>query len=145
MLMDSAISCFHFRKIHPPISLKITIISQIRNTLAITLTDLLKKDLNFTSNIFYGPFNADFAAANAFFVVIIIISSSSSSISSSSSSSRNSSNNSSSGGGGASDSGINSTSSCDSSKILTWTGKYKPVPIAWAWDDKYTLGARAGK
>ena len=47
--------------------------------------------------------------------------------------------------GGASDSDINSTSSCDSSKILTWTGKYKPGPIAGAWDGKYTLGTRAGK
>ena len=47
--------------------------------------------------------------------------------------------------GGASDSDINSTSSCDSSKILTWTGKYKPRAIAGAWDSKYTLGTRAGK
>ena len=47
--------------------------------------------------------------------------------------------------GGASDSDINSTSSCDISKILTWTGKYKPGAIAGAWDRKYTLGTRAGK
>ena len=75
-----------------------------------------------------------------FFVVIIIItsSSSSSSISSSSSSSRSSSNSSSSGGDGASDIDINGTSSCGSSKILTWTGKYKPGAIAGAWDGKYT-------
>ena len=51
--------------------------------MAIALTNLLKKDLTFSSNIFYGPFNADFAAANAFLVIIIIISSSSSSSSSS--------------------------------------------------------------
>ena len=43
------------------------------------------------------------------------------------------------------DSDINSTSSCASSKILTWTGKYKPEAIAEAWDGKYTLGTRAGK
>ena len=91
---------------------------------------------------------------NAFFAVIIIISSSSSSSSissssnsssSSSSSNRSSSNSSSSGGGGASDGDIDSTSSCDSSKILTWTGKCKPRPIAGNWDGKYTLGTRAGK
>ena len=85
------------------------------------------------------PFNVDFAAANAFFVVIIIISSSSTSSSSKSSS------NSSSSGGGVSDSDINSTSSCGSSKILIWTGKCKPGAIAGAWDGKYTLGTRAGK
>ena len=50
-----------------------------------------------------------------------------------SSSSSSSSSNSSSGGGGASDSDINSTSSCGSSEILTWTGKYKPGAIAGAW------------
>ena len=76
---------------------------------------------------------------NAFFAVIIIISSTSSS---SSRSSRSSSNSSSNGGGGASDSGINSTSSCGSSKILTWTGKYKPGAIA---GPKYTLRTRVGK
>ena len=47
MLMDSATICFHFRKIHPPVSL-------IKNTLAVTLTDLLKKDLTFTSKSFMG-------------------------------------------------------------------------------------------
>ena len=139
--MDSAIICLYFRKIHPEISLNITAASLIRNTLAITLTDLLKKDLNFTLNIFYGSFNADFAAADAFFVVNIVISSSSSSSSSSSRSSSNSS----SGGGGATDSDINSTRSCGSSKILTWTGKYKPGAIDRAWDGKYTLGTGAGK
>ena len=91
----------------------------------------------------------DFVAANAFFVVNVIISSSSSSSSSissssSSSSSRSSSNNSS-GGGGASDSDINSTRSCGSSKILTWTGKYKPGAIDGGCDGKDTLGTRAGK
>ena len=54
MLMDSAIICFHFRKIHRPVLLKITAVSLIRNTLAITLTDLLKKDLTFTSISFKG-------------------------------------------------------------------------------------------
>ena len=52
LVSTTAIICFHFRKIHPPISLKITAVSMIRNTLAITLTDLVKKDLTFTSNIF---------------------------------------------------------------------------------------------
>ena len=97
MLMDSAIICCHFRNSQLPISLKITAASPIRNTLAITLKFLLKKDLTFSSNIFEEPFNTDFAAANAFLVIIIIISS----ISSSSSG----------GGGGASGSDINSTSS----------------------------------
>ena len=45
--MDSATICFHFRKIHPPVSL-------IKNTLAVTLTDLLKKDLTFTLKSFMG-------------------------------------------------------------------------------------------
>ena len=89
-------------------------------------------------------------AANAFFVVNIIISSSSNSSSrsnsiSSSSSSSMSSSNTSTGGGGASDSDINTTRSWGSSKILTWTGKYKPGAIDGAWDGKYTLGTRAGK
>ena len=59
--------------------------------------------------------------------------------------SRSSSNSSNSGGGGSSDSDINSTSSCGSSKILTWTDKYKPGAIAGAWDGKCTLGTRASK
>ena len=50
--------------------------------------------------------------------------------------------NSSTGGGGASDSDINSSRSCGSSKILTWTGKYKPGAIDGAWDLKYTLGTK---
>ena len=82
---------------------------------------------------------------NAFFVVNIISSSSNSSSISSSSSSSRSNSNSSTGGGGASDSDINSTRSCGSSKILTWTGKYKPGAIDGAWEGKYTLGTRAGK
>ena len=41
---------------------------------------------------------------------------------------------------------INSTSSsCGSSKILTWTGKYKSGAIAGARVGKYTLATRAGK
>ena len=76
MMVDSAIICFHFRKIHLPISLKITAFSLIRNGLAITLitlTDLLKNDLTFLSNIFSGPFDADFAAANAFFLLLPLV------------------------------------------------------------------------
>ena len=41
---------------------------------------------------------------------------------------------------------VNSTSSsCGSSKILTWTGKYKLEAIAGARVGKYNLGTRAGK
>ena len=41
---------------------------------------------------------------------------------------------------------VNSTSSgYDSSKILTWTGKYKSGAIAGARVRKYYLGTRAGK
>ena len=41
---------------------------------------------------------------------------------------------------------VNSTSSsCGSSKILTWTGKYKSGAIAGARVGKYNLGNRAGK
>ena len=73
----------------------------------------------------------DFAATNAFLVIINISSSSSSS---------------SGGGGGASGSDINSTSSsCASSKILTWTGKCKSGAIAGAGIGKYNLGTRASK
>ena len=80
-----------------------------------------------------------------FFVVNVVISSSNSSSSSISiSSSSRSSSNSSSGGGGASDSDIISAGICGSSKILTWTGKYKPGAIDGACDGKDTLGTRAG-
>ena len=51
MLMDFTILCFHFRKLHPPISSKIIAVFLIRNTLAITLTDLLKKDLTFKGRL----------------------------------------------------------------------------------------------
>ena len=51
----------------------------------------------------------DFAAAKASLIVIILSSTNSSSSS----------------GGGSDGSGIDSTSSCGSSKILTWTGKYQ--------------------
>ena len=94
--------------------------------MAITLTNLLKQDSTFSSNIFQGPFNADFAAANASLVVIIIISSSS--------------NSSSSGGDEASDSDSNSISSCGSSKILTWTGKYKSGVMTGARVGQYKFG-----
>ena len=127
MLMDLAILCFHFRKLHPPIFLKIIALFLIRNTLAITLTDLLKKDLTFKGRLMRVLLHfllllslvvlAVVVAAVG--VVVIVV--------------------------GASDSDINSTSSCGSSKILTWTGKYKPGAIAGAWDGKYTLGTRAGK
>ena len=41
---------------------------------------------------------------------------------------------------------VNSTnSSCGSSKILTWTGKYKSRAIAGARVGKYNLRTRAGK
>ena len=38
----------------------------------------------------------------------------------------------------------NTSSSCGSSKILTWTGKYKSETIAGARVGKYNLGTRAG-
>ena len=71
----------------------------------------------------------DFAATNTYLVIIIIISSSSNSSGSS--------------GGSGSDS--DSTSNCGSSKIFTWTGKYKSGAIAGARISKDNLGTRAGK
>ena len=91
--------------------------------MVITLTNLLKQDLTFSSNIFYESFNADFAAVNA-------------SLSSRSNSSSCS---------GCNGSDGDSTSSCVSSKILTWTGKYKSGAIAGATVGEYNLGTRAGK
>ena len=55
ILMDSAIICIRLRNSQPPISLKITPASLIRNTLAIILTNLLKQDkklLTLSSNAF---------------------------------------------------------------------------------------------
>ena len=77
------------------------------------------------------PFTADFAAANASLVIIIIIISSSSNSSSSSS--------------GGSSNASDGTSSCGSSKILTWTGKYKSGVMAGARVNKYNLGTRVHK
>ena len=71
----------------------------------------------------------DFAATNTYFLIIIIISSSSNS----------------SGSSGSSGSDSDSTSNCGSSKILTWTGKYKKGAIAGARIGKDNLGTRAGK
>ena len=71
----------------------------------------------------------DFAATNTYLVIIIIINSSSNSSGSS--------------GGSGSDS--DSTSNCGSSKIFTWTGKYKSGAIAGARISKDNLGTRAGK
>ena len=76
------------------------------------------------------PFTADFAAANASLVIIIIIISSSSNSSSSS---------------GGSSNASDGTSSCGSSKILTWTGKYKSGVMAGARVNKYNLGTRVRK
>ena len=91
-----------------------------------------EKWLNFFIKYLLRAIWCGFCCRKCIFFIIIISSSSSSSsgISSSCSSSRSTSN---SGGGGASDSGINSTSSCGSSKILTWTGKYKAGAIAGPW------------
>ena len=75
------------------------------------------------------PFTADFAAANASLIIIIIISSSSNSSSSS----------------GGSSNASDGTSSCGSSKILTWTGKYKSGVMAGARVNKYNLGTRVHK
>ena len=71
----------------------------------------------------------DFAATNTYFVIIIIISSSSNS----------------SGSSGSSGSDSDSTSNCSSSKIFTWTGKYKKGAIARARIGKDNLGTWAGK
>ena len=76
------------------------------------------------------PFTADFAAANASLVIIIIIISSSSNSSSSS---------------GGSSNASDGTSSCGSSKILTWTGKYRSGVMAGARVNKYNLGTRVHK
>ena len=76
-------------------------------------------------------FTADFPAANASLVIIIIIIISSSSNSSSSS--------------GGSSNASDGTSCCGSSKILTWTGKYRSGVMAGARVDKYNLGTRAHK
>ena len=130
--MDCAIIYIHFRNIQPPISLKINAASLIRNTLAIIITNLLKQqDLTFSSNIFYGSFNADFIAAKASLVFI--------------SSSGNGSSCSRSGGGRGS--GCDSTSTCGSStsKNLSWTGKCKLGAIGGVRVGKYNLGTRAGK
>ena len=127
--MDSAIICIYLRNSQPPISLKITATSLIRNTLVITLTNLLKLKLSFSPNIFSGSFNASFAAANAFLVIFIISTNCNSSSSS----------------GGGSDSDSNSASSCTSTKIWTWTSKYKSGAIVVARVAKYNLETSAKK
>ena len=76
------------------------------------------------------PFTADFAAANVSLVIIIIIISGSSNSSSSS---------------GGSSNASDGTSSCGSSKILTWTGKYRSGVMAGARVNKYNLGTRVHK
>ena len=53
IFMDSAIICIHFINIQLPISSKITAAFLIiRNTVVITLTNLLKKDMTFSSKTF---------------------------------------------------------------------------------------------
>ena len=85
-----------------------------------------------------GPFNAGFAAVKAsIFVVIIIIIIITIIIVIISSSSCSS--------GGGSSSGSDSTSNCgSSSKIQSWTDKYKLGAIARVRASKYNLGTRAG-
>ena len=51
ILKDSAIIWIYFRNSQPPISLTAAV-SLFRDTLAITLTSLLKQNLTFSSNIF---------------------------------------------------------------------------------------------
>ena len=51
ILMDSAIIRIYFRNSQPPISLTAAA-SLFRDTLAIALTNLLKQNLTFSSNIF---------------------------------------------------------------------------------------------
>ena len=53
ILMHSVIICIHFGNSQPPVSLKIaTAASLIGKTLAITPKNLLKQDLNYSSNAF---------------------------------------------------------------------------------------------
>ena len=104
--------------------LKITAASLIRNTLAITLTNLLKKDLTFTSNIFKGHLVRILLLRMHFLLLLSLV------VVARDSSSRqqlvvvavilivlvvNS-----------------ASSSCGSSNILTWTGKYKSGAITGA-------------
>ena len=87
-------------------------------------------EIEFSPNIFSGSFNASFAAANAFLVIFIISTNGNSSSSSS---------------GGGSDSDSNSASSCVSTKIWTWTSKYKSGAIVVARVAKYNLETSAKK
>ena len=52
ILMESAIICIHFRITKPQISFKINAASLIRSTFTIISTNLLKQDLNSSSNTF---------------------------------------------------------------------------------------------
>ena len=72
ILMDSAIIRIYFRNSQPLISLTAAA-SLFRNILAITLTNLLKQNLTFSSNVFKGPFNVDFATAKASLVVLVVV------------------------------------------------------------------------
>ena len=94
--------------------------------------------LDFFIKYLLGPFNADFAALKASIVIIIIIIIITIIIVIISSSSCSS--------GGGSSSGSDSTSNCgSSSKILSWTDKYKLGAIARVRASKYNLGTRVGK
>ena len=96
----------------------------------IRITNLLKQALIFSSNNFYGPFNADFAAMKASLVIV--------------SSSYNSS--SCSGSGGGSGRGSDGTSTCGrSSGKMSYTSKYKLGAIAEVRVGKHNLGTMAGK
>ena len=72
ILMDSAIIRIYFRNSQPLISLTAAA-SLFRNILAITLTNLLKQNLTFSSNVFKGLFNVDFATAKASLVVLVVV------------------------------------------------------------------------
>ena len=93
-------------------------------------------EFTFSSNIFQGLFNTDFPVGKVF--LFIIISSSSGSSGNNSSCNRS---------GGGSGSGSDSISGCgsSSSKILTWTNKYKLRAIAGARVGKCNLGTRSSK
>ena len=72
IFMNPATIWIYFRNSQPLISLAAAA-SLFRNILAITLTNLLKQNLTFSSNVFKGPFYVDFATAKASLVVLVVV------------------------------------------------------------------------
>ena len=72
ILMDPVIICIHFGSNQPPVSLKITTAtSLLKETLAITPTNLLKQDFTYSSNASWGPFCADFCCRKGISCLIL--------------------------------------------------------------------------